>query len=542
MDARLVKLLILRLYGGVRQRLLELKTPRGLLFLLATLAVVSLLMMQPAALPENPFGSVFSRDSAQLRSQTAQYMPIGLLAGFLLTVLISPGPGLYFSPSEINLLFGGPFTRRSVLLYKLGSYAFGVLLSSLLIALLVPASAFMPASTFLGAFLTLLFIQLLTVAAGLLGHLPGKYVFARVKCSHAVIALIAWLAVTGAYSADLSGGLAGAFAQFQASLGGTVLLAPFNVFAHIFLAQSAFPDLLAWAILGLAMNLGLVAAVIRLDRHAFEASTVASLELHQRWDRARRGGLPWGAQLRVAHSSRSPAMLGGIGPIAWRQMLSAFRSSGKALLTFLAVAIVAGPLLVIASAEFSKWSLIAGVFVAGVFVLPRTLVFDFRSDLETLQNFKALPLPAWKICLGQLAAPVLLTSLIELVLLVGTAIFIDSQARFFLIAIGLFLPPFNLLLYEAENLFFLLFPAPLVPVGRADFDFMGRTLVGYAITAAILIGSCLLATGAGYLAVKATGLSWPAFVAAAWVSLTLVAAMMLPLLGWAFNRFDVSRG
>jgi hypothetical protein len=538
MDASLVKLLILRLRGGVRQRLLELKTPRGLLFLLATLAVIALLMMQPAALPENPFGSLFSRDAAQLKGQTAHYMPIGLLAGFLLTLLISPSPGLYFNPTEINLLFSGPFTRRSVLLYKLGSYAFGVLLSSLLIMLLVPASAFTPASTFLGSFLTLLFIQLLTVAAGLLGHLPGRYVFARVKCSHAVIALIAWLAVTGAYPADLSGGLAGAFAQFQASIGGTVLLAPFNVFVHIFLAQSAFPDLLAWAILGLAMNLGLIAAVIRLDRHAFEASTAASLELHQRWDRARRGGLPWGAQPRVVHSSRSPAMLGGIGPIAWRQMLSAFRGSRKALLTFLAVAIVAGPLLVMASAEFSKWSLIAGVFV-----LPRTLVFDFRSDLETLQNFKALPLPAWKICLGQLAAPVLLTSLIEGVLLVSAAIFIDSQARHFPIAIGLFLLPFNLLLYEAENLFFLLFPAPLVPVGRADFDFMGRTLVGYAITAAILIGSCLLATGAGYLAVKATGLSWPAFVAAAWVSLALVAAMMLlPLLGWAFNRFDISRG
>jgi hypothetical protein len=540
MDARLVKLLLLRLRGGVRQRLLELKTPRGLLFLLVTLAVIAL-MMQPVALPENPFGSFFSRDSAQLRSRTAQYLPIGLLAGFLLTVLISPSPGLYFNPAEINLLFGGPFTRRSVLLYKLGGYAFGVLLSSLLIALLLPASAFTPASTFLGSFLTLLFIQLLTVAAGLLGHLPGRYVFARVKCSHAFIALIALLAAAGGYPADPAGGMTGALAQFQSSIGGTLLLAPFNVFAHIFLAPANFPDLLAWATLGLAMNMGLVAVVILLDRHAFEASTAASLELHRRWDRARRGGLPWGAQPRVVHSSRSPAMLGGIGPIAWRQMLSAIRVSRNALLTFLAIAIVAGPLLVAAGSDISIWSLAAGVFVAAVFVLPRTLVFDFRSDLETLQNFKALPLPAWKICLGQLAAPVLLTSLIELVLLIGTAIFIDSQVRVFPIGIVLFLLPFNLLLYGAENLFFLLFPAPLVPVGRADFDFMGRTLVGYAITAAILIGSCLLATGAGYMAVQVTGLSWPAFVAAVWFSLTLIAVMMLPLLSRAFDRFDISR-
>jgi hypothetical protein len=542
MDARLVKLLLLRLRGGVRQRLKELKTPRGLLFLLVTLAVIALLMIQPAALPSNPFGSLFTRDSAQLREQASQYMPIGLLAGFLLTVLVSPSPGLYFNLAEINLLFGGPFTRRSVLLYKLGGYAFGVLLSSLLIALLLPASAFTPASTFLGSFLTLLFIQLLTVAAGLLGQVSMKCGFARVKCSHAVIAVIVLLAVTGGYPADVSGGLAVAFAQFQASFGGTLLLAPFHVYAHIFLAQSNYPELLAWAMLGLAMNLGLVAAVIRLDRHAYEPSTAASLELHQRWDRARRGGLPWGAQPRIVRSSRSPAMLGGIGPIAWRQMLSAIRVSRNALLTFLAIAIVAGPLLVIASSDISIWSLAAGVFVAAVFVLPRTLVFDFRSDLQTLQNFKALPLPAWKISLGQLAAPVLLTSLIEGVLLISTAIFTENQTRGFLTGIGLFLLPFNMLLYEAENLFFLLFPAPLVPVGRADFDFMGRTLVGYAVTATVLIGSCLLAAGAGYWVLTVTGLPWPVFVAAAWFSLTLIAMMLLPLLSWAFNRFDVSRG
>jgi hypothetical protein len=223
-------------------------------------------------------------------------------------------------------------------------------------------------------------------------------------------------------------------------------------------------------------------------------------------------------------------------------MLAAIRVSRKALLTFLALAIVAGPLLVIAGSDISIWSLAAGVFVVAVFVLPRTLVFDFRSDLQTLQNFKALPLPAWKICIGQLAAPVFLTCLIEGVLLAGAALVINSQVRPFLLGIGLFLPPFNLLLYEAENLFFLLFPAPLVPIGRADFDFMGRTLVGYAVTASVLIGSCLLAAGAGYLIAKVTGLSWPAFAAAGWFSLTLIAMMLLPLLGWAFNRFDASRG
>lgn len=540
MDAMLVKLLLLRLRGGVRQRLQELKTLRGLLFLLVTVAVIALLMKQ-SALPENPFGNFFSGDSAHNREQIARFMPIGLLAAYLLTVSTSTSPALYFSPSEINLLFSGPFTRRALLLYKLCFYAFGLLLSSLLIMLLVPAFTYTPPAAFLGAFLTLMFIQLLTVATGLLGQWLRKYFYLRVRSGYLVIVLILLAAAAAWYSAGALGDPTGALVEFQSSAGGTLLLAPFAVFAHIFLAQSIFPELSAWASLGLAMDLGLLALVIKLDRYSCEASTAASLQAYKRWDRARRGGLPWLAQPLTGRSLMPAPKLGGIGPVAWRQMLSAFRGSGKALWVYLGLAALAGPLLVIASADISKWSLMGGVFFAAIFVLPRTLVFDFRSDLDAMETFKALPLSAWKISIGQLASPVLLTSLIELVLLVSAAILMDRPSRMFLVGISPFLVPFNMLLYGVENLFFLLFPAPLVPVGRADFDFLGRTMAVYAVTAAILIGSCFLAAGAGQAAVNAMHWPWPAFAVVAWLSLTLIALITLPLLSWAFNRFDVSR-
>jgi hypothetical protein len=61
------------------------------------------------------------------------------------------------------------------------------------------------------------------------------------------------------------------------------------------------------------------------------------------------------------------------------------------------------------------------------------------------------------------------------------------------------------------------------------------------VKSSILIGSCFLAAGAGLAAVNAMGLPWPAFVVVGWFSLTLIALMTLPLLSWAFNRFDVSR-
>jgi hypothetical protein len=243
----------------------------------------------------------------------------------------------------------------------------------------------------------------------------------------------------------------------------------------------------------------------------------------------------------VVRSFRPPPAILGIGPIVWRQLLTAWRSSSKAVLACLAVALLGGPLLVFVAANISTWSRVGFVFFIAVYVLPRTLVFDFRSDLDNMESFKVLPLGPWKLCAGQLVAPALLASLIQLLLLGSAAMCLDGVAR--LVAIGLmpFTIPFNALLYSLENLIFLLFPTPLVPVGRVDFDFLGRTMVDFAVKTALLIAGCGLAAGVGILVLQATNRSWPAFAIVTWCSLALLALLMLPVLSWAFERFDISR-
>lgn len=538
MDAMLIKLLWLRLRGGVRQRLREMKTLRGLLFLALTVAIIVLLMKQ-SALSDNPLYSVIMGEAEQRQRMVEQFMPIGLLAAFLMTLFTAPSPALSFNPSEINLLFSGPFTRRALLLYKVSFYIFGVLLSSLFIMLLVPAFTYSQASAFLGIFLSLLFIQLLTVATGLLGQWLGQYVDVRIRSGYVFMALFSLFAATGWYCSDSFSSPTTVIIQFQESMIGALLLAPFDVFAHIFLAQTVFPQLVHWALLGLTMNVVLLIVVIVLDGRCYEASTMASLELHQRRDRARRKGVSLARRVTKVRSFVRSPVLGGIGPVAWRQMLATFRNTSKALFLYLGIALFAGPLLIKLSEEISLWPLFMAVFFVAVFMLPRTLVFDFRSDLDAMENFKALPLPAWKISIGQLATVTMLSSLIELVLLVSTAVFIEAKWYGLLIGIGLFLLPFNLLLYGLENLFFLLFPAPLVPVGRVDFDFLGRTLVGFAVTSAILIGSCFFAAIAGLKLGQLMTWPWPVMVMIAWCALTLIALLTLPLLSWAFKRFDV---
>ena len=540
LDASLVKLLLLRFRGGVRHRFQELKTVRGLLYMCVTIAVIVLLMKQ-SSLPGNLLGGAIQGGPEQLREQFARLMPVGLLAACLLTVFTSSGPAIHFSPSEINLLFSGPFSRRALLLYKTGFYIFGALLSSLLIMLLVPAFTHSLLATCLGAFLTLMFIQLFSAVIGLVSQLLVGYCYVPVRRSHMIILLAAIIAALVWYLAGVANGLAGALALFQSSLMGSLVLAPFEVFVHIFLSPSIYPDLLGWAALGFAINVALLAVIILLDGHAYEASVAASLKQHQRWVQARRSGLLWGAQPSVVRSFRSPPLLGGVGPIAWRQLLAALRISSKPILVFLLVAMLAGPLLVIAAADISMWSRIGFVFFVAVYVLPRTLVFDFRSDLETMENFKALPLRPWKLGAGQLVAPVLLTSLVELVLLASVAVFLDGTSRVISIGMMPFIVPFNLLLYGLENLVFLLFPTPLVPVGRVDFDFLGRTMVEFMVKTTLLIGACALAAAAGMRVLAVTERSWLAFAGVAWLALVLMALLMLPLLSWAFARFDISR-
>jgi hypothetical protein len=540
-DAMLARLLVLRLRGGMRHRWQELKTLRGLLFLCVTIAVIALLMRQ-TALPDNPLGGVMQQDPQQLRAQLALYMPYGLLAACLLTVLTSSGPAIHFSPSEINLLFTAPFSRAALLLYKMCFYVFGALLSALLITLLVPTFTGSLLATFLGAFLVLVFIQLFSAVLGLTARQLVKCCIPRLKRSHLFILLGVLVAAVFAGLSLFTGNLAEGLQLFQSSLPGRMLLAPFAIFTKIFTAGSVYPGVLGWALAGLAINIVLFGLIVRLDRHAYEASVTASLKLHQRWMQAKRSGLLWGTQPVVARTSRRPPVLGGIGPLAWRQLLAALRRSRKALLTFLTMALLAGPVLVTAAAGISVWSRIGFVFFVAVYVLPRTLVFDFRSDLETMENFKALPLRPWKLCVGQLVAPVLLTSLVELILLCSAAVFLEGTPRLVLLVMVPFLVPFNLLLYGLENLMFLLFPTPLVPVGRVDFDFLGRTMVEFSVKTALLLGGCGLAATAGTLVLNATGRNWSAFAVVTWWVLMLVALLLLPLMSRAYSRFDISRG
>jgi hypothetical protein len=313
------------------------------------------------------------------------------------------------------------------------------------------------------------------------------------------------------------------------------------VFTHIFLAKELFPDLALWIFLAAGINTALLAAVIYLDRQSGDRHLSETTRSAKRWARLKRGGSFLAGDETTARSLRKPAYLAGVGPIVWRQAINASRNVAKVVVVFVAIGMLTGPLIANAR-DLNIISLAFGlVFLVVVFIMPRALLCDFRGDWDSLELYRSLPLAPWRICAGQLAVPVVIASFVQAVMVISTMPFFDEAARFALQFMLLYLIPLNMLLYGIENLVFLLFPTRILPVGRVDFEFMGRTLLEFSLKAMLLALIVGLAVRVGFSVRDATGQSYLWMVISSWGVLTAMALAMIPLNAMAFRNFRIDQ-
>ena len=541
MDAALSQLLFLRLRGGLRYRLHQFASLRGALFLLGSAGIVWLILGTDLMAPGDGTSRLGLQNPNDLRAHIQDFLPLALFGAFLFTVCASTGPALHFSPNEINFLFSGPFSRRSLVVYKVCAYFAGAVLSAAIFTLLMPERASSGFAAFAGSLLTLLFVQLSSAAFNTFALAFEDSPLMRVRRPAIVLlsalATAALLYVTATTDKTLFDVLTG----FRHSWLGAVLLAPFAVFANLFLAQSLFPDLMLWAGCAIAINAGLLLVIIRFDGRAADHALLASRRLSNRWARMRQGASFWASEKTTGRSLRHAPSLGGVGPIVWRQTINAFRNSGRVILFFFVIAMLTGPLIASAGGQSAVTGIVGLVYFFIAFMMPRSLVCDFRGELGSMELYKALPIAPWRICAGQLMAPVLLSSAVTVVMIFSILLFFDGPAPIVLIVLPVLVLPANLLIYGLENLIFLLFPAKLLPVGRADFEFIGRMLVDFVAKTIVIIAAGVAAGAAGVAAFEASGQSWVWFAAASWLVLSLIGLTTLPLLAFAFRRFRISQ-
>jgi ABC-2 type transport system permease protein len=200
------------------------------------------------------------------------------------------------------------------------------------------------------------------------------------------------------------------------------------------------------------------------------------------------------------------------------------------------------------AAMLMVWSLLIG---------PQFLRQDFRQDLPLADILKTYPMRGWQVALGELLAPAAaLTGLQWVLLILAFGLFAQPAVK----ALGwpcwlglgfgaaLIIPWLNLITLQIPNGATLAFPGwfQAIKGGSQGIEVMGQRLIfmiGQVLVFVVaLIPAAALFAGVffGVKLLLGAAAAIPLASAAGAVVLAAEAALGVLLLGWLFERFDVS--
>jgi hypothetical protein len=538
MNRALWLLMGLQLRGWFRYLGKNVRTVRGVLLALVGLCVFVPWLGSALFLPTASGTGIETR-------QLERFGPALLLLYCVVNVVFSSHErAVYFSPAEVQFLFTGPFSRRQILAYKLLLTLLVSVPVSLLMAAVVRVQHGWWAGVLLGMALVSVFMQLFSILLGLFASTVGEHFYSRGRwvVGLAVAGAVGFVALYagGSFTPESLANLGEVVFRSQAW---QVISWPLQAFFDVMAARNVY-DLPAPLFVSASVVLLLVVAVFALDAHYLEASASASSRLYARIQRMR------GRQVTVEEPTRERTALfavpslpywGGIGPIFWRQLTSAVRGMGRALLVlFLFGLAFGGPMLAsgVGKAEMIVPTL-GGVGVWLSVFLTTLVPFDFRGDIDRMATLKTLPIVPWRLAVGQLLAPTLILAMMQWVIVAGCAALAPEQWPI-LLAVALYIPAYCFLAVALENLLFLLFPVRIMAATPGDFQALGRNVLLVAGKIAGLTVTLSAAAVVGVVTGVLTG-SVPLGVAAAWPVVVLFGAALVPLVSMAFQWFDVGR-
>jgi ABC-2 type transport system permease protein len=487
--------------------------------------------------------------------------PGWLLLYCVVNVLLSSGErALYFNPAEVQFLFPAPFSRRQILAYKLYSTLILAWPSALILSMVLRIHAHSWIATLVATLLGLGFLQLFGTALNLLAVGMGKRFYTWGQRAVLVMVVLLGALLLAPLGHTLLADPTGSARQAVQSTVWRVATAPLRPLVETFLAERVWPDLLGWAMLALAIDAALLGIVFALDANYLEATAASSARLYARLQRLRgvavrdtgkEPGEALSGPPRKRWSLPMPPGLGGIGPMFWRQLVTAFRQpTNVVVLTLLFVFLRIGLIFIRQEQSASANDLVILTAIFMVFMTPfltTLLPFDFRADLDRMALLKTLPLPAWRLSVGQLLAPVLLMTLLHWLALASVAIVFlfepagNDFSRSLLILAGLaaLVVPFNFLLFAVDNLLFLLFPTRLISSSPGDLQAVGRNLLLYLIRVVVLLVVFTVASTLGMVTWMLSDGNIAAAVVTGWLVLCIAAISIVPVVALAFDGFDV---
>ncbi len=544
MHPALFKLIALSTKSMFRRTFRGAKSVRGAFLLLFTISVLVLWLAPSVVVVVTMRGRA---DVPRFSGLAEPYLPLIIMALCLLFVFTSAGEKAFsFSPAEVDFLFPAPFNRRELLIYKLSKTVLGIVFAALIlsISLLLFLNSWL--SAYVGILLTLALVQLVALVTAMAAQIVAEHAYNRTRK----------LIVAG-LAAAVAAGMAQTYRQVQArsiselvhgflnTWPAMVVLAPFKVFSNAILADDLFPDLVCWGAAAAVIDLGLLILILVLDADYLESAAAISQKVYEQLRRTKQGGgiaMPASQRSLKLRIPRLP-WLGGAGPLAWRQIMLAIRTSRYAIMISLGI----GAMLFILAFTLPRGgpgSEMAVPAMGIAFLLQLTFVFTmqlpwaFRGDIDHMDFLKSLPVSPLALAAGELAGGIALLATIQFVMLAAMLALGSSPS--FILAVAALLLPFDVLMLVVSNALFLIYPVRFVPSTAADFQFFGRAMLFVLLQMLILVPTLGIPAGVGGIAFWISGFSWPAFAVTTWLVLLAELPPLMMLLAWTFNRFDPS--
>ncbi len=546
MHSALWKLYRLRIRGSIRAIVRRFKSRRG-----AALGVFTLLFLGMMFGPS--LVVAFSVGFAGMLGQRADWFreaaPVGMLLFVVLSIVTSLGTrALYFTPAEVDFLFPAPFPRRQILVYKI----LGSVTAAVCIALLFPISMPLyihswPAAA-VGSFLAWLLLGSLTMCAQLVAQSVSERAYTRARKLLLGGVIVAAAVARGKPPAKGSTAVGRrrccrhGIRRRPKSFWRPSLCSPRSSppsaysrtrWAGRRWARRWLSPPTRWQSAWTPITWRRPPASAGRSRSAGGASPAAPF-LSRGPARLRSSRLP------------QPPWLGGAGPLLWRQAIQALRGSrGAILLTVIVVLAMGVPMALGAHGEHHGLPavlphIVIGVAAYATFLVSAQAPLGFQGDYERMELLKSLPVRPLAMAGGQMLVITVVLTLLQWSAFAVTAVCVPTAAAEMLAA-GLFALPYNWILFGTENFLFLLYPSPRVATGSEGFLKMGRVVL-FMLAKFFVLGVCGGLAAGGAAVVYLLSQSLPAACLFAWVTLLLPVLGIPLLVGWAFERYDVSAG
>ena len=564
-DSALRKLALMKLRGGFRRQWKRLKSPSGFIFaavgaLLSVVWITTLVMGRGEYRGEVPEGET-------LRAWTE----VGILVFVVLTGFSAVAVrGVYLPKQEIERFFSAPLTRSDLVRYRMMVDFARTLFGAIVLGLLTFQRMPVPIFGFLGAMVAVFTLGVLRQSISLiLGDARsrmGKWLQGRRLLGLRIaIGLAVWflimVVVLGDRYTDIVFGDLDLLAQGGALLEHAVvrgLLTPLRPWSSMMTATSGL-EFLRWGSLCVFIWLTLFEVTARLPIDFREQSLETSEEITRRLRRVGRGGALSSGDVSQRAAARRVPWFFGRGPggaVAWVKTASIVRKARGTLLVSLLIvfAVTLGVSILMSTADpeaGTDSSAIGGpILIAflGIMYMSGTLRFDFRSDLDHMEQIKAWPVHPRRVFVATLLPQVMLISgaLAGAILLRAAILGLFHPI---LLVVLLALPLVEFAWLAVDNAVYLFAPVRFVPGQEGTLHHSGRAIVLFllrmilmALTLALIAApAALLYTfGREHLGLDEDQVLWISILVGFGV-LVLVDALLALVGGRMMQRFDVAR-